>query len=148
MIQPPVKLRRHKTPDDASGVLSNADRRRSPWRRRLVEAERGLTEGFRTDSTLVVHFFLATIVAAAAFVFGISQVEWGLLIIGFMIVVSAEMFHLAMRAVFRNLGEPFTESVQTARRIATAGVFCTIFGAVALVGLIFVPRLWQLFLGN
>lgn len=153
MTQPPLKFR-HSSPSnetpsrEESGVLSNADRRRSPWRRRLVEAERGLTEGFRTDSTLVVHFFLATIVAAAAFVFGISQVEWGLLIIGFVMVFSAELFHLAMRAVFRNLGHQFSEPVQTARRIATAGVFCSILGAVALVGLIFIPRLWQLFTGN
>lgn len=147
MTQPPVKIRPETVPDDEP-ELSKADRRRSPWRRRLVEAERGLTEAFRADSTLFVHFFLATIVTAAAFVFGISQIEWALLIVSFTLVFSAELFHLAMRAVFRNLGHHFREPVQTARRIATAGVFCTMLGAAALVVVIFAPRLWQLFPGH
>ena len=147
MTQPPVKLRPHIPPDDAPAI-SNADRRRSPWRRRLVEAERGLTEGFRTDSTLFVHFFIATIVMTAALVLGISLIEWGLLIVSFTMVFSAELFHLVVRAVFRNMGHHFSEPIQTARRIATAGVFMTILGAVAIVLLIFTPRLWDLFTGN
>jgi diacylglycerol kinase len=147
MTQPPLKLRPNVPPDDPTG-LSNADRKRSPWRRRLVEAERGLTEGFRTDSTLFGHFFIATVVIAAALVFGITQWEWGLLILSFAMVFSTEMFHLAMRAVFRNLNQELNESMQAARRIATAGVFFTILGAVSVVSLIFVPRLWDLLFGN
>lgn len=147
MTQPPLKLRPGSPPEEASS-LSNADRRRSPWRRRLVEAERGLTEGFRTDSILFGHFFIATIVMAAAIVFGISRLEWGLLILSFAVVFSTELFHLAMRAAFRGLGQEQNESLQTARRIATAGVFFTILGAVSVVSLIFVPRLWHLISGN
>lgn len=113
-----------------------------------MEAERGLTEAFRSESTLFVHAFLATIVTAAALVFGISQIEWALLIISFTMVFSAEFFHLAMRAVFRNLGHQFHEPVQTARRIATAGVFCAMLGAALLVLVIFVPRIWNLFFGG
>ena len=146
MAQPPLKL---PTLTDTSEqpALSSADRRRSPWRRRLVEAERGLTEAFRSESTLFVHFFIATVITAAAFVFGVSQLEWAMLIVSFTMVFSAEFFHLAMRSVFRNLGHHFKEPVQTARRIATAGVFCTILGAGLLVLLVFVPRVWQLFMG-
>lgn len=147
MTQPPIKLRPQAPVEDSSG-LSNADRKRSPWRRRLVEAERGLTEGFRTDSTLFGHFFIATVVVAAALVFGISPWEWGLLILSFAMVFSTEMFHLAMRAVFRNLNQELNESMQAARRIATAGVFFTILGALSVIALIFVPRLWALLTGN
>jgi diacylglycerol kinase len=147
MTQPPVKLRPHSA-DHEPQAISNADRRRSPWRRRLVEAERGLTEGFRTDSTLFVHFFLATMVTTAALVFGISRIEWALLILSFGMVFSAEMFHLAMRAIFRHLGPHLSEPMQTARRIATAGVFFTIIGSLSIVLLIFLPRLWDLFSGN
>ena len=55
-----------------------------------MEAERGLTEGFRTDSTLFGHFFIATIVMAAALVIGISLLEWGLLILSLAMVFSME----------------------------------------------------------
>ena len=144
MTEPLVKLRPHSAGSEPQAI-SNADRRRSAWRRRLVEAERGLTEGFRTDSTLFVHSFLATIVATAALVVGISRIEWGMLILSFAMVFSAEMFHLAMRAIFRHLGPHLSEPMQTARRIATAGVFFTIIGALANVLLIFLPRLWSLF---
>ena len=147
MTQPPVKLRPHSTLHEPEAI-SRADRRRSPWRRRLVEAERGLTEGVRTDSTLFVHFFIATLVMTAALVFGISRIEWALLILSFAMVFSAEMFHLAMRAIFRHLGPHLTEPMQSARRIATAGVFFTIIGSLTIVLLIFLPRLWQLFGGN
>jgi diacylglycerol kinase len=147
MTQPPIKLRPQSTAEDSS-ALSNADRRRSPWRRRLVEAERGLTEGFRSDSTLFGHFFIATVVMAAALVFGISLWEWGLLILSFAMVFSTEMFHLAMRAVLRNLNQELNETLQAARRIATAGVFFAILGAVSVIGLIFIPRLWNLISGN
>lgn len=147
MTQPPFKLHPPAGADN-SNQLSNADRRRSRWRRRLVEAERGLTEGFRTDSTLFGHFFVATIVVAAAFVFGISLLEWAILTLSFALVFSTEMFHLAMRAIFRDLNHELSESMQAARRIATAGVFFTILGAVLVVGLIFIPRLWNLISGN
>ena len=147
MTQPPLKLRPH-SPADETSSLSNADRRRSPWRRRLVEAERGLTEGFRTDSTLFGHFFIATIVMAAALVIGISLLEWGLLILSLAMVFSMEMFHLAMRAIFRNLNQEQSESMQAARRIATAGVFFAILGALSVVSLIFIPKLWDLLNGN
>ncbi len=144
MTQPSFPLRPHQAPDDPRPI-SNADRRRAPWRRRLVEAERGLTEGFRTDSTLFVHFFIATLVMTAAFVVGISAIEWGLLLVSFAMVFSAEMFHLAMRAIFRHLGQHLSEPMQTARRIATAGVFFTLLAAIAVVSLVFLPRLWNLF---
>jgi diacylglycerol kinase len=147
MTQAPVPLRPLSASPDPQ-ALSNADRRRSPWRRRLVEAERGLTEGFRTDSTLFVHFFIATLVMTAALVFGISRIEWGMLILSFAMVFSAELFHLAMRAIFRHLGQHLNEPMQIARRIATAGVFFTIGGALTVVLLIFLPRLWDLFNGN
>lgn len=147
MTQPPIKLRPHSAGSEPQAI-SKADRRRAPWRRRLVEAERGLTEGFRTDSTLFVHFFLATLVMTAAFIFGISRIEWGLLILSLAMVFSAEMFHLSMRAIFRHLGQHLSEPMQTARRIATAGVFFTLIGASALVLLIFLPRLWDLFNGT
>ena len=144
MVQPPLKLKPHVPPNDPES-LSSANRRRSAWRRRLVEAERGLTEGFRADSTLIVHFFLATMVMAAALVLGISLLEWGMLILSLTMVFSAELFHLVVRSVIRALGHHFPEPAQKIRQIATAGVFITITGAVLTVVLIFSSRLWGLF---
>jgi diacylglycerol kinase len=147
MTQPPVKLRPHSVAVEPPAI-SKADRRRSPWRRRLVEAERGLTEGFRADSTLFVHFFAGTLVMTTAVVLGISRIEWGMLILSFAMVLSAELFHLAMRAIFRHLGPQLSEPMQTARRMATAGVFFTLAGTLAIVLLIFIPRLWDMLHGN
>jgi len=148
MVQTPIKIHPPTTDLPKDEEMSSANRRRSPWRRRLVEAERGVTDAFRSDSTLFVHFFLATIVTAAALVFGISQMEWALLIVSFTMVFCAEFFHLAMRAIFRNLSHQYRDTVHAARRIATAGVFCAMAGAGGLVLLVFVPRVWQLFTGQ
>ncbi len=147
MTQPPFPSRRSEQPK-SSTAISDADRKRSPWRRRLVEAERGLTEGFRADSIVFGHLFIATIVIMAAFVLGISHLEWGLLILSFAVVLSAEFFHLAIRSMIRTFEPLCGDSLQPAHRIATAGVFITITGSLAIGLLIFTPRLWHLFAGS
>ncbi len=147
MTQPPLKLR-PQPPADETSSLSNADRRRSPWRRRLVEAERRLDGRFPHRQHLVRAFLHRHHPDGGGVVIGISLLEWGLLLLSLAMVFSMEMFHLAMRAIFRNLNQEQSESMQAARRIATAGVFFAILGALSVVSLIFIPKLWDLLNGN
>jgi len=120
-------------------------RRRAPWRQRLVEAERGVTEGFRGDSTFFVHFFLGSLVIVAAAVLGISFVHWILLVLALTVVLSAEMFNSAFATLLRDFEGHTGLPVKKARKIGTAAVFVAMAGATVAVGLIFAHRLMQMF---
>ncbi len=73
--------------------------RRSPWRQRWVDTERGWTHSFRSESTFFVHFFIASLVACSAFVVGVTAFEWAVLILCFSLVMSAEMIQCALRRI-------------------------------------------------
>lgn len=112
-------------------------RRRAPWRQRLIDAERGITLGFRGDSTLFLHFFLATIILGAAFVLGIGAIEWAIVLLALTLVLSAEMFNQVLRSVRDALGHQFDDRLQKAIRIGTAAVFVTMIGALATLAVVF-----------
>jgi len=123
------------------------DQKRSAFRRRLVDAERGMTFGLRGDSTFFVHFFVGSIVAAAGLVFGLSLIEWTVIVLGLTVVFSAEMFHQVLKAILGDLGRHLGEPARNSLRIGTAAVFVTMIGAAVVISLIFGNRLLEMFAG-
>ncbi|MEX0718185.1 MAG: diacylglycerol kinase [Planctomycetaceae bacterium] len=111
--------------------------KRSAWRQRLVDAERGMTLGVRGDSTFFVHFFAASVVIAGGFVLALSLIEWVLVVLALTLVLAAEMFKQVLNAVWRSVGHHFQRETHQALRIATAAVFVTIGGTSLVVALIF-----------
>lgn len=131
-----------------SSATGTSSRRRSAWRQRLVEAERGITQGVRGDSTFFVHFFVGSIVVAAGMVFGLSLVEWTVVILSLTIVLSAEMFNQVVKNIVQSQDGQVKEAAGNALRIGTAAVFVGITGALLTIGLIFGHRLVQMFAGS
>ncbi|MGH7200889.1 MAG: diacylglycerol kinase [Planctomycetaceae bacterium] len=120
--------------------------RRSAWRQRLVDAERGLTQGFRADSTLFVHFFAGSVLLASALVLGLTAVEWTVLILSMTVVLSAEMFHHVIRIITQTIA-PDEENAAHVRRALTTGtaaVVVAILGAALVIGLLFGRRLAEM----
>ena len=122
-------------------------KKRPAWRQRLVDAERGMTAGFRGDSIFFVHFFTASVVIATAFALGFETIYWTILIIALTVMLSAEMFHQVLKTILKQFGHHFSDDVQRAVRIGSAAVFVTILGAVLTIGLLIGERLSQLFSG-
>ncbi len=131
-------------PDTRPRIDEIASKKRSAWRQRLVDTERGFTAGFRSDSTFFVHFFIGTVVLVTASILGLPVVQWGILILALTVVLSAEMFHQVLKTILHRFGHHFQAEVDRAMRIACAAVFVTILGAVLTIGLIFGERLSQL----
>lgn len=130
-----------------TGRTSRPRKRRPAWRQRLVEAERGMTHGFRADSSFFVYFFAASVVVTAGFVLGITLMEWTVVLIAITLVLSFEMLNQALRAALNSVGLRFPEWAQKAQRIGTAAVFVTAAGGLLCVGLVFGRRFWELFAG-
>jgi len=120
-------------------------RRRAPWRQRLVEAERGITHGFRGDSTLFGYLFVGSVVAATGSVLELSLSQWTTLILAMTVVLSAELFQQALKAILLDGETRLSPSFEKALKIGTAGVFIAIGGAVLVISLIFGSRVLLLF---
>ncbi len=122
-------------------------KRRSVWRQTLIEAERGITLGFRSDSSFFVHFFTGCIVVTAGMVLGIELIQWTILVPTLTVVLAVEMFHSVLKSILLNIEHHFPKPAQQAIRMSTAAVFVTNLGAVITIGLIFGSRLVQIFSG-
>lgn len=134
-----------------SNVLDNQlaapsrSRRRSPWRQRLVDVERGFAISLRGDGAFFIHFFSASVVIAAGFVLGISLVEWSVVVVSVMLTLCAEMFRQALKAVVAKTGHFFDDKGRSVLRVAAAGVVLSITGATIAVGLIFTRAIVAMF---
>lgn len=120
-------------------------RRRAAWRQTLVQAERGLVGGFRSGSALFVHFFGISIVIAAALVLGIEWTHWIGIAGCLTLVLTAEMFNQALKALASAGDRQSTPDVQRALAIGTAAVIVSCTGSTIILTLIFWQRFQQLF---
>src|SRR5438552_1327600 len=76
-----------------------------PWGDKFRDALRGLKCGVRGKASFAVHFFFAVLSVIAASVFGCAAVEWCLLLGCIGLVLTAELFHCAVEALYRGLDE-------------------------------------------
>jgi undecaprenol kinase/diacylglycerol kinase (ATP) len=125
-------------------------RRRPAWRQRLVLAERGLVRGVRSDSAFFVHFFGICIVIAAALVLGIGWMQWVAIAGCLTLVLTAEMFNQALKAMAQSGldqsgGQELPAGAQRALAIGTAAVLVACTGSIIVLTLVFWQRVDQLF---
>lgn len=118
-----------------------AHRRRSSWRRRLVDAERGLTLGFRSDSALFVYFFAGCVVLAAGLVLGLELWEWVATGLSLTLVLTSELFHHCLRLLLQTVDPGAGPEQLKAQRLASAAVFVSLLGATLVIGLVLGSRL-------
>ncbi len=123
----------------------NEHRRRPAWRQRLVLAERGLVRGVRSDSAFFVHFFGIVIVIAAALVLGIGWMQWIAIAGCLTLVLTAEMFNQALKALAQSGDGELSAGAQRALAIGTAAVLVACTGSTVVLTLVFWQRFEQLF---
>ena len=128
-----------------SAADSDPDRRRPAWRQRLVQAERGLVRGIRSDSAFFVHFFGIAIVIAAALVLGVGWMQWIGIAGCLTLVLTAEMFNQAFKTLAKSLDNEQSPEVQRALAIGTAAVLVSCVGSTIVLTLVFWQRLAVLF---
>jgi diacylglycerol kinase len=121
---------------------------RPAWRQRLVDAERGVMHGIRSDSAFFVYFFLSSATIAASVVLGISLIQWTVVILALTLVLSAEMFNQVLKALLTGFGRPMDDGARAALRIAVAAVFVAITGSVIVIGLILGQAAVEMFGGG
>ncbi|WP_437205821.1 diacylglycerol kinase [Planctomicrobium sp. SH664] len=97
--------------------------RRSPWRQRLIDAERGFRIGLRADSTLFGYFFYTGIALLMATVVGLERLEWAILILCLGMSFAIELVHQLCKQLIVDYAEQLSPStLQTLRLGSTAAV--------------------------
>ncbi len=76
---------------------STSKHQRPAWRQRLVDAESGLREGIRADSTLFAFAFCAATILLTSVVLGLERWEWAILILSLGFAFSAEILHQVLK---------------------------------------------------
>ena len=137
---PAVDLPRNSALQDEIPVADTT--RRSYWRRRLIDVERGMSRGFRRDSSLSAYVFCMCMTVCASLVLGISLLQWTVVILATSMVFTAELFRLAISALHTE--DSANEAIAEANCIARAAVFFTVIGGIVATCLIFGQRVMEL----
>jgi len=116
--------------------------------RRLIHsfghAFAGIGHGLRTQANLRIHFVAAICVVIAGLALQISPIEWAILVVTIMLVLSAELFNTAIEAVVDRVGDGPHPLSKIAKDTAAGAVLIGALGAVIVGLLIFGPRLLAL----
>jgi diacylglycerol kinase len=104
----------------------------------------GIGHGLRTQANLRIHMLAAAGVIIAGLLLQLSTVEWAILVITIMMVVSAELFNSAIEAAVDRVGSEPHPLSRAAKDMAAGAVFIGAMGAVIVGLLIFGPRLLAL----
>lgn len=122
-------------------------RSRAAWRQWLVEVERGLTAGFRSDSVFFLHLFCGSLALAAALMFGLTATQWAVLLLALSVTTAAELFHQVLKQLGDLLAEAAAEPAARIRRLATAAVAVAMLGSGSAAATVLGSRIWSLFAG-
>ena len=104
-------------------------------------AIRGIKSALKSEQNMKVHFIIMELVILMAIILNLSTLEWLIILICFMSVISSELFNTAMEKCVDLASPKFNELAKLAKDIAAGSVLITAFFS-ALIGLIiFLPKI-------
>jgi diacylglycerol kinase (ATP) len=106
-------------------------------------ARAGAHHAIRTQRNLWIHGAAGLAALLFAAWLGIGQLELALLVLTISAVIVAEMFNTAVEELVNLLSPDQQEQAGLVKNIAAAAVLLAAIGALAVGGVIFIPRLMQ-----
>jgi diacylglycerol kinase len=117
-------------------------KKRSPWRMRLIEAERGFSFGFKNGSALFGHIFVALVIVISGMTFGLELWGWTTLIVAMCCGIASELFHHSIRVLADSLKE---EQAKKAIKLSAAGMMMVMLAAGTVIVFVLGSRLSVMF---
>ncbi len=119
-----------------------------PLRRWLKSANfaiEGILHGARTQRHMRYHFISATAVLITSYALGVTSLEFIVLSLAVILVLSAEMLNSAVEAIVDLLSPGYAEKARIAKDIAAGAVFISAFGAALIGYVILFPYIKNIF---
>ena len=120
----------------------------SDWLKSFRFALTGLRQTVRTQRNFRIQLVLGTIAIGMGVGFSLTLLEWAILVLTIVIVLSGELFNTALEALVDLVSPEFRPLAKTAKDCAAGAVLVSAIGSVAVGLLLFGPRLWALILGG
>lgn len=115
------------------------------WLKSANYAIEGILHGAKTQRHLRYHFFSAAFVLFLSYLLGISRIEFIIISLAVILVISAEMLNSAVEAIVDILSPEYSEKARVAKDIAAGAVLIAAFGAAVLGYMVLFPYLKALF---
>ena len=124
---------------------SPAPPRRRSWSRKFADAFRGLKLGVRGHSSFFVHFFVTTVVIAAAAILRVKLEHWCILLGCITAVFAAELFNSAIEVLCRTIEIERLPNGKAPLDIAAGAVLAVSIGSAVIGAIVFVADLVEQF---
>lgn len=99
----------------------------------------GIVTAFKDQPNLKLHFIIATAVIVIGYFFGISKIEWLIIIFTIGFVITAELTNTAIEEIVDSFTEEAHPAAKKAKDVAAAAVLIASITAVIIGLLIFLP---------
>lgn len=104
-------------------------------------AGEGIINSFKTERNMKIHVFIMICVILLGFFLKISQIEWIICILLFILVLTGELFNTAIETVVDMIMPHKNEKAKLAKDIAAGGVLILAIGAAVIGFFIFLPKI-------
>ena len=108
-------------------------------------AFRGLWLLLRNEHNSRIHLFAAVIAIALGFFLKINLFEWSVLVIVTGIVFISELFNTSLETISDIVDSEWNEKIRNAKDYAAAAVLVAAIISLVAGGIIFIPKLLNLF---
>jgi diacylglycerol kinase (ATP) len=115
------------------------------WLKSTNFAIEGILHGAKTQRHLRYHFFSAAAVLFASYILGVSRMEFILISLAVIIVLTAEMLNSAIETVVDLLSPEYSEKARIAKDLAAGAVLIAAFGSAVLGYIILFPYISSAF---
>ena len=104
----------------------------------------GIKLCINNEQNMFIHFTIATLVVASAFIFKISKLEWILCILMISLVLASELINTSIEAVCDLITDKENKYVKIAKDTAAGAVLVFSISAALIGLLIFVPKVLEM----
>jgi undecaprenol kinase len=103
----------------------------------------GIGDAFRTQRHVRIHTVFAAAVTAAGIYFGLSRLEWAILVLVMAAVITAELLNTAVETVVDLASPGLHPLAKKAKDVAAGAVLVLAVGAVVIGLLVLGPHVWD-----
>lgn len=108
-------------------------------------AIQGFFSAFKTEKNMKIHTLAMFIVIALGIWLKLNPIEWCLIVVAIVIVISAELFNTAIETVVDMISPEKNEKAKIAKDISAAAVLTVAIGAAIIGIIIFIPIIKSLY---
>ena len=105
----------------------------------------GIFDLFRSQVNAKIHLLMAFAVIVCGWFFGISIMEWCLVVICMGLVLAAEAFNTAIEYLTDLVSPEYHELAGKTKDVGAAGVLLMAIASAVVGLLIFLPKFWEMF---